>query len=90
MAALALLAAACAPLSVKMERALQAGRPIEGDIHGAFAELDQYVFTYRERDNFFDFVEVSLIAATPEVAATLAGLRRHDRIRIQGAVADNR
>ena len=89
-AAVAALTGACASLPVKMERALQSGRPVEGDIHGAFAELDQYVFTYRDGDDFFDFVEVSLIAATPEVAAALAGLRRHDRIRIHGALADNR
>ncbi len=89
-AAVAVLTGACASLPAKMERALQSGQPIEGDIHGAFPELDQYVFTYRERDDFFDFVEVSLIAATPEVATVLAGLRRHDRIRIQGVLADNR
>jgi len=89
-AAVAALTGACASLPAKVERALQSGQPIEGDIHGAFAELDQYVFTYRERDDFFDFVEVSLIAATPEVATALAGLRRHDRIRIQGVLADNR
>jgi hypothetical protein len=82
--------AACAPLPVKLERALEAGRPVEGEIHGAYPELQQYVFTYREPDDFFDFVEVSLIPATPEVAEQLATLRRHDRVRIQGERAENR
>jgi hypothetical protein len=90
LAAVAALTGACVSLPAKMERALQSGQPIEGDIHGAFPELEQYVFTYRERDDFFDFVEVSLIPATPQVATVLAGLRRHDRIRIQGVLADNR
>jgi hypothetical protein len=88
--AAALLTGACASLPAKLERALQAGRPVEGDIHGAFADLEQYVFTYRDGDDFFEFVEVSLIATTPEVAATLAGLRRHDRVKVQGTLADNR
>lgn len=81
---------ACAPIPVKLERALGAGRVVEGEIHGAYPQLQQYVFTYRNADDFFDFVEVSLIAATPEVAERLATLRRHDRVRIEGALADNR
>lgn len=85
-----LLAAACAPIPVNLERALNAGRTVEGEIHGAYPDLDLYVFTYRDPQNFFDFVEVSLLAATPEVDAKLKGLRRHDRVRIEGAVADNR
>lgn len=80
----------CAPISVKFERALGAGRVVEGEIHGAYPDLQQYVFTYRDADDFFDFVEVSLIAATPAVAERLATLRRHDRVRIEGALADNR
>jgi hypothetical protein len=81
---------ACAPLPVKLERALGAGRAVEGEIHGAYPALDQYVFTYRAADDFFDYVEVSLLPATPEVAERLASLRRHDRVRIEGVRAENR
>lgn len=81
---------ACAPLPVKLERALGAGRAVEGEIHGAYPALDQYVFTYRAPDNFFEYVEVSLLPATPEVAERLASLRRHDRVRIEGTRAENR
>jgi hypothetical protein len=81
---------ACAPIPVQLERALGAGRAVEGEIHGAYADLDQYVFTYRAADDFFDYVEVSLLPATPEVAERLASLRRHDRVRIEGVRAENR
>jgi hypothetical protein len=81
---------ACAPIPVKLERALEAGRAVEGEIHGAYPELQQYVFTYRNPDDFFDYVEVSLIPATPEIAAGLRDLRRHDRVRIEGERAENR
>lgn len=84
------LAQACVPTPVRLERALEAGRPVEGEIHGAFPELDLYVFTYRNPENFFDFVEVSLIPANPQVALELAERRRHDRVRIVGTLADNR
>ena len=85
-----LLLTACTSLPAKLERELAAGSAVEGEVHGAYPELDLYVFTYRQPGNFFDFVEVSLVAPTPELGAQLAALRRHDRVRIQGAIMDNR
>src|SRR5688572_10019639 len=85
-----LMLAACATLPAKLERELNAGRAVEGEVHGAFPELELYVFTYRNPENFFEFVEVSLIAPTEELAGQLATLRRHDRVRIQGGLLDNR
>jgi hypothetical protein len=81
---------ACAPIAVRFEREIDAGRAVEGEVHGAYPDLELYVFTYRNPENFFEFVEVSLIATNPELATQLASLRRHDRVRISGAVADNR
>ena len=85
-----LMLAACATLPAKLERELNAGRAVEGEVHGAFPELELYVFTYRNPENFFEFVEVSLIAPTEELAAQLGTLRRHDRVRIHGGLMDNR
>ena len=85
-----LLLSACATLPAKLERELGAGRAVEGEVHGAFPELELYVFTYRNPENFFEYVEVSLIAPTEELAAQLAALHRHDRVRIRGGLADNR
>jgi len=85
-----LLLQACAPLTVELQRELRAGRTVEGEVHGAFPDLNLYVFTYRNPENFFDFVEVSLVAPEPELAEKLASLHRHDRVRIQGALMDNR
>jgi hypothetical protein len=89
-AACLLMLSACATLPAKLEHELGAGRAVEGEVHGAFPELKLYVFTYRDPENFFEYVEVSLIAPTDELAAQLATLRRHDRVRIQGGLADNR
>ena len=81
---------ACTTVASQFQRELGAGNAIEGEIHGAYPALDLYVFTYRRADDFFDFVEVSLVAPNDVLAAELAGLRRHDRVRIRGALADNR
>jgi hypothetical protein len=93
---LALLAAclltltACASLPAQLQRELNAGRAIEGEIHGAHPALELYVFTYRNPNDFFDFVEASLVAPTAELGAELAALRRHDRVRIAGRLLENR
>jgi hypothetical protein len=84
------LVAGCSSLPATLERNLDAGRAVDGEVHGAFPDLSLYVFTYRNPDDFFEFVEASLVASTPELASQLAELRRHDRVRIQGAVMDNR
>jgi hypothetical protein len=85
-----LLLHACSSLPVELRRDIRAGRAVEGDIHGAYPDLDLYVFTYRDPENFFASVDVSLIAGTPTLEATLADLRRHDRVRIEGTLLDNR
>lgn len=87
---LCLLLQACASLQGDLQREIRAGRAVEGDIHRAYPDLDLYVFTYRDPENFFESVDVSLVAGNPEVEATLAGLKRHDRVRIEGALMDNR
>jgi hypothetical protein len=94
--ALLLLAALCAlsacatpPIRERLTDALTDGEPVEGEMHGVYPELQQYVFTYRAPGNFFEFVEVSLVPPNPAMAASLAELRRHDRVRIQGQILQN-
>ena len=72
LAACLLLLQACASIPAKFQREIRAGNAVEGEIHGAYPDLNLYVFTYRQPDNFFDFVEVSLVAPNAELAATLA------------------
>jgi len=86
----AVLLSACTSLSHDLERELRRGHAIEGEVHGAYPELDLYVLTYRAPDNFFDFVDVSLVAPDDDIGAALAGLKRHDRVRIEGTLLDNR
>jgi hypothetical protein len=88
--ALAATLPACLSTPQKFVREIAAGRAVEGEVHGAYPDLDLYVFTYRNPENFFEFVEASLIPTTPELAAQLEDLRRHDRVKIAGAIADNR
>ena len=90
LAAVLVALTACVALPAKFERELETGRAIEGEIHGAYPDLALYVFTYRNPNNFFEFVEASLVAPTAELGAELAALRRHDRVRIQGRLLDNR
>jgi len=89
--ALPLLLQACTtlPADARFDRDLTSGIAVEGEIHGAYPELGQYVFTYRIPGNFFDFVQVSLVAGTEDVENTLAGLRRHDRVRIRGTLIES-
>jgi hypothetical protein len=90
---LALVLSACsAPPLTAPERfvtELQDGLAVEGEIHGAMPDLNQFVFTFRNPGKFFEFVEVSLVAEDPELRRELAGLRRHDRVRITGRLMDN-
>src|SRR5690606_13245468 len=69
---LCLLLAACSSLQGELRRDLRAGRAVEGDIHGAYPDLDLYVLTYRDPENFFESVDVSLVAGNSAVEATLA------------------
>jgi hypothetical protein len=90
-AALAILALhACASLPGELRRELRRGHSVVGEIHGAYPELDLYVFTYRSPESFFEFVEVSLVAPDEALGSALAALRRHDRVRIAGTLMENR
>ena len=60
-----------------------------GRIHGAVADRELYVFTYRGPDGFFDHVEASLVPDNDAVAAQLKAANRHDLVRIHGHFADN-
>jgi hypothetical protein len=85
-----LLLSGCSSLPVELRRELDRGHAVEGEIHGAYPDLGLYVFTYRTPDNFFEFIEISLVAPDEALAQSLAGLRRHDRVRIEGTLLDNR
>ncbi len=63
-----------------------AGSGLEGSIHGAVPGNRQYVFTYRDPDDFFSHYEFSLIPADSKVAKDLDKLQRHDRVLLGGKV----
>jgi hypothetical protein len=60
-----------------------------GWVHGASPSQGLYVFTYRNPKDFFDFVEMSLVAPKTEILKQLEALGRHDQVRIKGTFMDN-
>jgi hypothetical protein len=87
---IALLLQGCAFNLPRFERQLNSAQGVEGEVHGANADLGLYVFTYRNPKDFFEYLEISLIAPTPDLAAAMAQAKRHDRVRIKGELLDNR
>jgi hypothetical protein len=62
---------------------------VEGWIHGDFAAPGYYVFTYRNPEDFFDYVEMSLITEDAALTRQLDKLHRHDKIRVVGEFLKN-
>jgi hypothetical protein len=65
------------------------GAGLQGWIHGAVNEYNQYVFTYRTPGNFFDHAEFPIITENPEVEKVLKTLVRHDEVIIKGSFLQN-
>ncbi|NCN26856.1 hypothetical protein GW915_04710 [bacterium] len=59
------------------------------EVHSAVAQYGLYVATYRDRENFFNYVHMSMITRDQELKKVLSSLQRHDKIRITGKFADN-
>lgn len=62
---------------------------IEGWIHGSVEKQGLFVFTYRNKDDFFDYIEMSLVSEKPEITAQFASFARHDKVLIKGKVLKN-
>lgn len=73
----------------EVEREL-AGEGVVGHVHGAVPQYGHFVFTYRDKNNFFNHLEFSMIPVTASARETLMTLRRHDKVRLFGRFsADN-
>ncbi|MBY0470877.1 hypothetical protein K2X30_06870 [bacterium] len=55
------------------------------EVHGAVPDNSIYVATYRDPNNFFLNLNMSLLAGSAEVKALLPTLHRHDFILVRGA-----
>lgn len=66
-----------------------AAQGIEGWIHGSVKDHGLFVFTYRAPNNFFDYLELSLVSDKPDLMAKFATFNRHDKVRIKGKILDN-
>jgi hypothetical protein len=56
---------------------------LTGTLHAAAHDKRQYVFTYRDPDNFFNNVQISL-ALPKGMDEQFKTLNRHDKVRIKG------
>ena len=65
------------------------GSGLQGWIHAAVNEYDQYVFTYRAPGNFFDHQEFPITTTHPEVSKFLHSAVRHDEVIIKGSFLAN-
>lgn len=72
----------------EIQRMLE-GNGLQGWIHGAVNEYDQYVFTYRVPGNFFDHYEFPITTENPEVKNFLQGSNRHDEVIVRGTFLSN-
>jgi hypothetical protein len=61
----------------------------EGWVHGASPTQGLFAFTYRNPNDFFDFVVMSLVADTPDLIKQLESLNRHDKVRVKGTFLEN-
>jgi len=64
------------------------GDGLEGHLHASVADTSTFVFTFRKKGEFFDYVDLSLVPRNERARAALAGLRRHDRVRLFGEMAE--
>lgn len=69
---------------VEIERALN-NEGLVGWVHGASADQGLFVFTYRNPNDFFDSVDMSMVAYDQATRAQLHQLKRHDKVRVKGA-----
>jgi hypothetical protein len=62
---------------------------VNGWIHAAVPAQGLYVFTYRNPQNFFDYIEMSLVSYDKSIMNQLAGFERNDQVLVKGAFLDN-
>lgn len=71
-----------------IENALK-GDGLSGWVHGAAHDLDTYVFTFRDPDDFFKHVEMSLLPFSQDAKDVMGKLGRHDAVVIKGMFLQN-
>lgn len=65
------------------------GDGVDGWIHGSVEGQMLYVFTYRNPEDFFDNIQMSLVPSTDAIEKQLVSLGRHDKVRVRGKFMKN-
>lgn len=66
-----------------------AGNGVRGWVHGAAHDLKQYVFFYRDPNDFFTHAAFTLVPANPNLLKELKAVQRHDEVIIHGSYLKN-
>ena len=69
------------------ERAPREG--LRGTMHSANHQLGTYVFTWWDPASFFNSVNFSVEPTTPQAAAALEGMERHQEVLVKGVLVRN-
>lgn len=62
---------------------------VEGWIHGSASAQGLFVFTYRTPGDFFDNIQMSLVALSPDLVRSLSTFHRNDKVRVKGSFLPN-
>jgi hypothetical protein len=65
------------------------GDGLVGWIHGSVENQSMFVFTYRNPDDFFDYVQMSLVSDDDAMLKQLAAYSRHDKVKVKGSFLEN-
>jgi len=60
-----------------------------GWIHGAIEDRKIFVFTFRNPNDFFDYINFPITADDPQVWSQITQLGRHDQVKLIGSLIDN-
>lgn len=68
----------------KMSEALKSDAGLVLEVHGGDIEHGLFVLTWRDKNDFFKYMQLPVTGRNKDAKQIIAGLHRHDRVRIWG------
>jgi hypothetical protein len=84
-----LFAASAMAVDLKEIERLLGSTGVDGWIHGSVSDRNLYVFTYRNPNDFFDYIQMSLVSFDPTILTQLASFNRNDEVLVKGSFMNN-
>lgn len=79
-----------AAINLDEVKAMLEGPGLVGEVHGVHLPNVLHAVTYRNPNDFFDYVTLPLVAESTQVAEQLNSLTRHEVVRIHGTFIDQK